>query len=82
MSRIGTISGGSPMMRRSPSTILVSFASAFVLSFVCAFSIVFWSILAPLRFVPPYSLSRRSASRRAYQTCRAVIAANAAIALR
>ena len=70
-SAAGTISGGSETMRGSPSTSCVSFAKAFRLSFVLAFSAACTTVAA---WRPAFRSARFrssvSASRCAYQTSR------------
>ena len=74
---IGTISGGSPTIRGSPSTTWVSFLKACMLSLVLALSSAFSARLsiafgASCRIVD----IRSSTSRCEYQTSRLVLPAN------
>ena len=77
------MSGGSPTIRRSPSTTRVSFARAFVLSFVCALAIVFLSARTFFALaVSPKRASVSSMSSRAYQMSRSRMLPNPRIASR
>ena len=78
-SRRGVINGGSPTMRGSPSTIVVSLAKALIESLVRAFSstrsrlgMAFWPVSALRRS------AKLAASRWAYQTSSSVICAKLA----
>ena len=83
MSSIGTISGGSAMIRGSPSTMRVSLEKAVMLSLVRALARVFSVRLTCLALnCDPNSCSTLSMSRWAYQTSRFFIAAKPAIAVR
>ena len=80
---MGTISGGSLMIRRRPSLTVVSLASACVLSRVRAFAI--WVLVWRTVFFGRSDLSRArasSTSKRAYQTSSTGVAANSRIAVR
>ena len=74
---IGTINGGSEMMRGSPSTSWVSLANAFRLSLVCAFAAAFLTVLiCCLCFSAASPATSCWTSSREYQTLRLPIAAN------
>ena len=82
-SAIGTISGGSEMMRGSPSTTCVNLANAFMLSFVRAFATPRSIALACfLSFWARRFATMSVASSLEYQTPRLFIAANSRIASR
>ena len=82
MSSIGTISGGSPTIRGSPSTIVVSLLNAFMLSFVrplATFASSRFSALASFAVASCLTRATRSStSIREYQMSRFRIAANVA----
>jgi hypothetical protein len=82
-SSIGTINGGLLTMVRFPSTTVVSFASAWVLSRVCAFAISALVVRTAFFGVADAKRSSESStSMCAYQTCRTGIRANARMASR
>ena len=82
-SSTGTIIGGSLMIRRRPSTTVVSLAAAFMLSLVWALASSFSASL--YLFALTWDLNSAmvgSMSRCAYQTSRKVWFANSRIAVR
>ena len=82
-SSIGTIVGGSLMIRRCPSTSVVSLASAEVLSLVWALASSFSNALSLFALIwDRNSAMAGSTSRCAYHTSRKVCSANSRIAVR
>ena len=82
-SSIGTISGGSLMMRGSPSTRWVSFSNACMLSLVRDFSMLASAFFSRFGSTPAVnSATACSTDRCAYQTSRLRICAKAVIASR
>ena len=71
------------MIRRCPSTMVVSLPSAFVLSLVWALASSFWASLNLFAFIWDLNWARTgSMSTCAYQTSRKVCSANPRIAVR
>ena len=71
------------MIRRCPSTMVVSLPSAFVLSLVWALASSFSAALNPFAFIWDLNWARTgSISRCAYHTSRKACSANPAIAVR
>jgi len=79
-SSIGTISGGSLMIRRSPSTTCVSFSKACMLSLVRALAMLAPAFFSRLGSTPRVNSSNASSiGKLAYQTSRLLMPAKTAI---